>query len=62
MVPLHPCKDPVIRPVSWEHLTVTSLGPAPFKEQAPRQEGSSQHTEGNNTPEGAWAVSHTLAV
>ena len=38
-----PCKDPVTRPVGWEHLTVATLDPAPSGEQAPRQEGSSGH-------------------
>lgn len=37
----------VTRPVEQDHfdLTVDTLGPAPSKEQAPRQEGSTQHGE-----------------
>ena len=35
-----------------EHLAVATLGPAPFGEQAPRQEGSSQHTGREQHPRG----------
>ena len=36
-----PREDPVTRPGGWDHLTVATLDPAPSREQAPRQEGSS---------------------
>lgn len=36
-----PPEDPVTRPGGWDHLTVATLDPAPSREQARRQEGSS---------------------
>ena len=50
-----PCEDPVNKPGGWDHLTVATLDPAPSREQAPRQEGSSPREGREKQPDRGMA-------
>ena len=51
-------EDSVTRPVEWNHLTTTTLHPAPSREQLPSMRAPPEMGEGNSTLVGAWTVSH----